>query len=103
MKRFSSSFRDLRFFYKVIALPLLSAVAFIIVLGSLLSTGERNKLILAEIESGHFPALMIRRDLEEGLAAIQRGLQDAAAAEDEDILAETDVLKERILDATASL
>ncbi len=91
-------FADLKFYQKILSLTLLAATAFLIVLTSIISGGRKNEVLLQEIETGHFPALMLRRDLEEGLAALQRGLQDAAASLDEDILAETDALNGRLLE-----
>lgn len=58
------------------------AVAFSIVIGLLLVSGERTQSLFERIENEEVPALDLRRDLEAILSSYQRSLQDAAAAED---------------------
>ena len=81
----------------------LSALAGIAVLGLLGSavvtatTGIRTGLLLERIEKGHLPALLMAQGLGPRLREIGVGLQNAAAAQDVDALAEVDTLRDRFL------
>ena len=81
----------------------LSALAGIAVLGLLGSavltatTGMRTGQLLERIETGHLPALLMTQDLEPRLREIGIGLQNAAAAQDRDVLAEVDTLRDGFL------
>ena len=82
--------KKLKFAHKIGFMPSLAGLAFLLILLMTVLSGRENGALMMEIEKGHVPALVMRRDLEEGLAAIQRALQDAVASFDEDILLETD-------------
>ena len=83
----------------------LSALAGIAVLGLLGSavltatTGMRTGQLLERIETGHLPALLLTQDLGPRLREIGIGLQNAAAAQDQDVLAEVDTLRNGFLGA----
>jgi hypothetical protein len=60
-------------------------------------TGGRTANLLARIEAGHYPALLVTRDLAPRLKDIQAGLQAAAAAQDREALADVDRLRDAFL------
>ena len=83
--------------YKIMVMPVLAAVAF---LGIVILTPQavtENEELMTRIETGYFPANQLTDDLVEMLAGIQRGLQDAAAAGDQDLLSEPDEQAEVLL------
>lgn len=90
-------FKNLKFKYKIIFLPLVTIFAFfmIILVSNLLSS--KNETLLENIEFGYFPSLEMNRDLLEILSSIQRGMQDAAASQDEDMLVTTDALSDSFI------
>lgn len=67
---------------KVQLLPGLTAIAFLVLIAINISHGHDNSARLAEIESGHFPALEASRDLVVYLEDTRRVFQDAASAQD---------------------
>jgi methyl-accepting chemotaxis protein len=88
---------DLPFRKKVLLLPGLAAAALGLVLVLTFAFGRSNEQLFARIEQGHYPALETSRSLQQGLANIQRSLQDSVAASDEDKLKETDGLRDQFL------
>jgi methyl-accepting chemotaxis protein len=88
-------FKNLKFKYKIILMPALATGAFLLILFATQFFSGRNEKLLTQIETGYAPALELSRDLEEILGAIQRGLQDAVAAVDEDMLLTTDTYRDR--------
>lgn len=58
---------------------------------------KRNTALLAHIEGGFVPALEVGRDLEQKLTEIQRCMQDAVAAADEERLFNADTLYNEFL------
>jgi methyl-accepting chemotaxis protein len=87
----------LTFKHKIILLPSLAAAAFLLMLFLSQFLGAKNEMFLTRIELGYAPALEISRDLEKTLQEIQRGMQDAAAAADAELLTETDALRDHFL------
>ena len=90
-------FGKLSFRFKLLSLPLVATLAFLAVLVVTLVLGQRSAALLAEIERGHYPAVALNRDLEHTLSLIQRGLQDAVAAEDAGRLGSIDALSDQFL------
>ena len=88
----------LKIIHKIILMPLLAAVAFFIIFIIAQINIADNEDISKHIESGYFPAFEMSRDLRETLANIQRGLQDAVAATDEEKLNDTDKLRDIFAD-----
>jgi methyl-accepting chemotaxis protein len=86
--------KNLRIAYKVWTLPILAAAALILIVIVAPRAVTENDDLMNLIETGYFPASELTRDLTETLAGIQRGLQDAAAAQDEEFLSEADSLRE---------
>ena len=88
---------DLPFRKKVLLLPGLAAAALGLVLVLSFAFGRSNERLFARIEQGHYPALETSRSLQQGLANIQRSLQDSVASSDEEKLKETDGLRDQFL------
>jgi len=86
--------RDMKFKHKMMLLPSLAASAFLLILLVTWVLGSRNESLLTRIEDGFAPALELSRDLERMLESLQRGMQDAVAAQDVNNLAEADNLRQ---------
>ena len=86
-------FKNLKFKYKVILLPSLATLAFLLILATNQTLGVKNQDLLTRIRLGYAPALEMSRDLEEVLAAIQRVMQDAVASKDMATVEEADTLR----------
>ncbi len=78
---------------KLMVVPLLAAIALLVILLVTPRAATQNEQLLARIETGYFPASELTRDLTETLAGIQRGLQNVAVARDEGFLSEPDELQ----------
>ena len=90
-------FRNIRFAYKIMLLPLVGLSAGAAVLAVTVIGMTRNEALSARTATGYFPASELNRDLTEIVGAIQRGLQDATTSEDREKLEETDGLREQFL------
>ena len=84
--------KNIKFFHKMIALPLVATAGFLLMLLMSWLLETRNESLLRRIEDGYAPALELSRDLEEILADMQRRLQDAVIATDTERLFETEAL-----------
>ncbi|MFP2927264.1 methyl-accepting chemotaxis protein [Pyxidicoccus sp. 3LG] len=97
----------LRFQHKVLLLPGLATLFLLVIVLMSELLGQSTDRHLSNIERGYVPAVLLAQDLEQLLAEVQRDLQDAVAAEDEDLLAQVDVkiqhLHERMGEARAIL
>jgi methyl-accepting chemotaxis protein len=82
---------------KMMLLPALASVAFVVLLVVGLVLGRRNAALLDGIERGYAPALQLSRDLGDSLLALQRAMQDAVASEDPDSLTATSELRAAFL------
>lgn len=80
----------LRFSQKLAVLPGLAGLAFGLILGLTVYYQGQNLEHVEAIEREFLPTLEASRDLEDLLSEIQRGLHDAAAAENADALTEAD-------------
>lgn len=83
---------SLSFRQKILLLPGLAAVALLLVLVLTAGLGRTNESRLRSIREGYYPSVQTSRNLQEDLALIQRGLQDAATAREVERLTETDSL-----------
>src|SRR5262245_25131081 len=72
----------LRLKTKVQLLPGLTGIAFLVLIAINISHGRDNTARLAEIETGHFPALEASRELVVLLEETRRLFQDATTAQD---------------------
>ena len=90
--------KNWKFAHKTMSLPVVAAAGFVFILVVSWVLGARNSTLLTQMQSGHAPAVELSRDLEELLAAMQRGMQDAVAAADVERLSETESLHDRFLE-----
>ena len=90
-------FSKLPFRYKMLFAPALAILAFCVALLVTLALGGKTASKLQDVQSGYYPSVELSRDLEEYLAIIQRGLQDAVAAKNLEGLTETDSLRDKFL------
>ena len=83
----------LKLAHKMFLLPVLAGAAVLVIFVSIQTSSARTARLVERIDDGYIPKIDLSRDLVETLAQIQRGLQDAAAAADPQILDETDQLR----------
>lgn len=81
---------NLRFSHKILLLPILSGMAFLLVILILNVTANQTDRLLTEIYQHSSPAAELGQDLQQKLLSIQRSLQDAADAMDIDLLVVSD-------------
>jgi methyl-accepting chemotaxis protein len=93
----------MKFQTKVLLLPVLAAIAFVLLVIVNLFLGRENTRRVTQIERGYFPAQQASRDLAEHLAATQRTLQDAASAQDADVLKQVAEARSAFLRAVGDL
>ncbi|MBP9948210.1 MAG: HAMP domain-containing protein, partial [Vicinamibacteria bacterium] len=93
----SLKFDSLSFRAKLLILPGVAAVGFLLTLLVTMVSGGRSAERLRLAETGYGPSLEISRNLEQSLSLIQRGLQDAVAASNSDFAEELDPLKQEFL------
>jgi methyl-accepting chemotaxis protein len=84
----------LRFRTKLMLLPIVAAVGFVVVLVVSAYFGTRNQNLLVRVENGYYPAVETSEQLNHELTSIQRGLQDAVAAASPGALAEVDKVRD---------
>jgi len=89
--------KDLRFGLKIISMPLVAAVGFVLILLSTLSANQHSRSIFDEIGNGYFPALQIFQDTGFKLEKLQRTLQDAVSASDTGLLTQAEELRDEIV------
>jgi methyl-accepting chemotaxis protein len=95
MARSTALGKKLRFRTRILLLPLLAALSYLIIFLINWYLGAQNAAVLATIDSGYVPEVMLSNDLRRTIENIQRTLQDAVAAEDIDALARADALRTR--------
>ncbi|HEX7153369.1 MAG TPA: methyl-accepting chemotaxis protein [Thermoanaerobaculia bacterium] len=86
---------NLKFRHKLLLLPLLAAVGFVVVLCVSIFFSMKNSNLLTLVQTGYYPALKGSEVLTQDLAAIQRGLQDAVAAADVAAVEEVDKIRDQ--------
>ncbi len=96
VKRFGW-FEDWSFARKLSLLGVIAGLGLLASVVVMATAGVRTARLMARIEKGHYPALLMTRDLAPRLKEIQAGLQAAAAAQDRDSLAEVDGLRNSFL------
>jgi methyl-accepting chemotaxis protein len=89
-------FRNMKLVGKILALPALATVGFVLILLVSVLTGRQELARLHLIETGHAPSLESSRAIESLLVQIQRGLQDAVAMDSEDAVVETNRLRDEV-------
>ncbi len=91
------SIRHWKFRSKLLAMPAIAGLAFVAVLAVSFGLGRASTQALELVTRGHVPAYQLGRDLETLLERIQRGLQDAAAAQSPEDLNQVDGLRDEFL------
>lgn len=85
---------NLKFRYKLLVLPLLATVGFVVILVANSVMGARQEQRILLVEKGYYPSVQLSTELDNSLAAIQRGLQDAVAASNTQAIDEVDKIHE---------
>ncbi len=85
-------FRTLTLRSKILALPLVAALGFVITLGTTFVLGKKSQTELERIETGYAPALEDSRRLEGKLETYQRALRDAVGASDTSAIIAADTI-----------
>jgi diguanylate cyclase (GGDEF)-like protein/PAS domain S-box-containing protein len=93
---------NLRFAQKILLMPVLAGLAFLLVVATTWWAGTRTAFLTGRIESGHTAALQMGRDMETTLDRLQRALQDAVAIDETAMLQEADRAREAFLDHLAA-
>ncbi len=83
--------------HKIVFVPLLATIGFLLVFMVAHFYGKRNETLLNQIESRLVPALELSRNLEQILTNIQRDLQDAVASSDEIEVMATAIQRDKFL------
>lgn len=90
-------FKDLKFKYKILVIPVMAIVTFLIVLFMILSYTSKNERLLSEMVNRHTPARELSHDLLNHLEWIQYRLQDAVSFQDESEITEANTLREEFI------
>ena len=90
-------FQNVSFQRKILLLPALAAIGFLVVFALVRLEGRDNEAVTDRIESSYFPALNLSRDLESTLTEIERKLEDAAGMVAVEMLAATEAPRDRFL------
>ncbi|HVN75151.1 MAG TPA: methyl-accepting chemotaxis protein [Thermoanaerobaculaceae bacterium] len=93
--------KNMRFLYKVWAMPALAGLGTAIVFVSVVFGMVGGARLIRRTENGFVPALELARDLDEALRTVQRGMQDAVAAADTGLLKEPDKARDLFLSRIA--
>jgi methyl-accepting chemotaxis protein len=84
---------------KILFLPRIAAAAMTLMLVMTVAFGAAGMRSAQRIQRGHYPSVTLSRDLREGLARIQRRLQDGVAARDLEPIGEADAIRDSLLAA----
>jgi methyl-accepting chemotaxis protein len=92
-RRIAQSFLNrLTFRYKLLLLPVVATIGFVVVISVGLTFGARNERLLDQVQKGYYPSVRSSSELSSQLKEIQRGLQDAVAAMNAPALDDVDQL-----------
>jgi methyl-accepting chemotaxis protein len=86
--------KRLKLIHKMFLLPLLAGSAVLVIFVAVQASAARTARLVEQIDDGYIPKIDLSRDLVDILAQIQRGLQDAAATIDPQILNEADQMRD---------
>ena len=90
-------FARLKFAHKIVALPLVAALALLLILLTTVFSVSRTESLSRMIAVGYFPATSLHHDLAEIVTSVQRTLQDAAASHEVAGVQEADALRGEFL------
>ncbi len=96
-------FDNFKFKYKIIIFPILLALISIITYLVSARFTAKNNLLLKQTENVYFPSIELSIKLDNHLKTIQRSLQDAVAAADEEKLSETDSIASELTNLSSLL
>lgn len=96
-------FRSLTLRSKILALPLVAALGFLVTLGTTVALGRSAQSKLEAIQHGYSPALAQSGHLESRLEQYQRALRDAVGASDTSAISAADTLVTAFVAASDSL
>jgi methyl-accepting chemotaxis protein len=82
--------RDLRIAFKIVSMPAVACLGFVVILAASLWAGSRTKTVFNEIDTAHLPAFKLYMALELKFESLVQGLEDAAAAMDPEQLSAAD-------------
>ena len=85
--------KNLKFRHKMILLPVLAGIGFLLVLALLARSAQKNELLMQRIEAGHFAALELGQTLTVDLALLERSFEDALESNDPSSLAQAEELR----------
>lgn len=98
MTRIGASFlNNLKFRHKLLVLPVLAGVAFVIVFAVSLWFSVRNQRLLTLVETGYYPAVANSERLNQTLSQLERTLQDSVAAADAAAIGQADQVRDRFI------
>ncbi len=92
----------LKFGQKMLLPTAVAALALLLAILVSYFAGQRTQQLMDQVERGDVPAWEISHELEEKSLAIQRGMQDAVAAEDPAELEKTDAIRDQLLEQAAA-
>ncbi len=90
-------FENVSFRRKILLIPALAALGFLLVLALVLLEGRSNEEVTGRIEDGYFPALNLGRDLAATLGEVQRQLEEAAGVVSVELLPAAEASRDRFL------
>ncbi len=85
--------KNLTIRYKLLLMPAFATLGFLMVLGVSTYLDRKTEQELVLVQTGYYPSVDLSRDVEDGLAKLQRGLQDGVAASNASALDDADKAK----------
>src|SRR4051794_26479719 len=74
--------KRMRFIHKVVLMPAVAGIGFLMILVVALITDRSNARLLASIEGGHLQAVEITSRLDRNLAEVQENMEDGVETKD---------------------
>src|SRR5687768_12781935 len=90
MNTMMSRFTNLPMKTKLLVLPAFATAGLLVVMLAAWLFDARAAREMQRVEQGYYPSVQLGRDVHDGIAALQRGLQDAVSASDAAGLEDTD-------------
>ncbi len=91
-------FQNISFRRKILLLPALAALGFMLIFALVRLDGRSNEEVTSRIENGYFPALNLGRDLEATLGEVEQKLEEAAGVVAVEMLPATETPRDRFLE-----
>jgi methyl-accepting chemotaxis protein len=90
-------FKDMTVKSKVILLPILATVAFVVIIFVALFMGSKNRTLFNRIETGYYPALRLSQDLQKGFNTLHLAFEQAVTSGKIEALANADEKYEELI------